>query len=128
MVSRSPSMPTPTPARSLVYRGTINGGRIVARDVYLSRHAAAAQPDPGAHGRGPRRDRAARPRRRAASDVFNVFVVPPLTPDGAIDVYQVSPQTRPGFYPLGGHFRTSVAPDGGVVASAAIPTPVSTRP
>jgi hypothetical protein len=41
-------------------------------------------------------------------------VVPPLTPTGNIDVYQISPQTQRGVFPLGGHFRTSVAPDGSI--------------
>ena len=37
--------------------------------------------------------------------------------DGPIDVYEISPQTARGVYPVGGHFRVSVAPDGSVAAN-----------
>ena len=54
------------------------------------------------------------------SDEFNVFVVPPASPDAPIDVYQLSPQTQRGHFPLGGHFKSTIAPDGSVVASTAL--------
>ena len=44
-------------------------------------------------------------------------MVPPSAADGPIDVYQISPQTARGRYPIGGHFKTSVAADGSVAAS-----------
>src|SRR5206468_1162746 len=53
-------------------------------------------------------------------DEFNVFVVPPASPDAPIDVYQLSPQTRPGHFPLGGHFKSTIARDGSIVASTAL--------
>ncbi len=121
----------------IVYRVTINGGRIVDRDIHL----AGARPPLNplqARMAAARAATAALPNQPCGSEVFNVFVVPPLTADGAIDVYQISPQTRPGFYPLGGHFRTSIAPDGSVAgtrgytsacldAAVAVPAP-GTRP
>jgi hypothetical protein len=101
-----------------VYRVTFNGGRIVDRDVHLAgtrpplnplqARMAAARAATGRLDNHP-----------CAGDVFNVFVVPPLTPDGTIDVYQISPQTQRGVYPLGGHFRTSVAPDGSIAGTRA---------
>jgi len=120
-----------------VYRGTINGGRIVARNVHVSGTRPPLNPIQ-ARMAAARAATAALDHRPCGGDLFNVFVVPPLTPDGVIDVYQISPQTRPGFYPLGGHFRTSVAPDGSVAATrgyteacvdvpVAIPAP-GTRP
>jgi hypothetical protein len=45
--------------------------------------------------------------------------MPPTTAGGPIDVYQISPQSRRGHFPIGGHFRTSVAADGTVSASRA---------
>src|SRR6185503_10367545 len=51
---------------------------------------------------------------------FNVFVVPPAAPSAPIDVYQLSPQTQRGHFPLGGHFKSTIAPDGSVVASTAL--------
>ena len=99
-----------------VYRVTIAGGRIVDRDVHLAGTRPPLNPLQARMAAA----RAATGRlenRPCTGDLFNVFVVPPLTPDGTIDVYQISPQIRPGFYPLGGHFRTSIAPDGSVAAT-----------
>jgi hypothetical protein len=53
-------------------------------------------------------------------DDFNVFVVPPAAPDAPIDVYQLSPQTQRGHFPLGGHFKSVIAPDGSVASSTAL--------
>jgi hypothetical protein len=53
-------------------------------------------------------------------DDFNVFVVPPASPDAPIDVYQLSPQSQRGHFPLGGHFKSTIARDGSVVASTAL--------
>jgi hypothetical protein len=121
----------------IVYRVTINGGRIVDRDIHLTGTRPPLNPLQ-ARMAAARAATAALPNQPCGSEVFNVFVVPPLTADGVIDVYQISPQTRPGFYPLGGHFRTSIAPDGSVAgtrgytstcldAAVAVPAP-GTRP
>lgn len=120
-----------------VYRVTINGGRVVDRDVHLAGTRPPLNPIQ-ARMAAARAATAGLDHRPCGGDVFNVFVVPPLTPEGPIDVYQISPQTRPGFYPLGGHFRTSVAADGSIVstrgytnacldAPVAVPAP-GTRP
>jgi hypothetical protein len=97
-----------------VYRANILGGRIVSRDVHI---AAAARPPLNPIQARMAAARAATGRldhRPCAGEDFNVFVVPPATADGPIDVYQISPQTRRGFYFLGGHFKTSIAADGSV--------------
>jgi hypothetical protein len=112
-----------------VYRVRINGGRIVDRDVHLAGTRPPLNPLQ-ARMAAARAATANLDHRPCGGDVFNVFVVPPLTPDGAIDVYQISPQTRPGHYPLGGHFRTSIAPDGSVAStrgytSACVDAPVA---
>ena len=100
----------------IVYRVTFNGGRAVDRDIHL----AGTRPplNPLQARMAAARAAAARTENRpCGSDQFNYFVVPPLTPDGVIDVYEISPQTQRGVYPVGGHFRVSVAPDGSVAAS-----------
>jgi hypothetical protein len=105
------------PGPVIVYRVTILGGRIVSRDVHI---AAAGRPPLNPIQARMAAARAATGRtenRPCAGEDFNVFVVPPATADGTIDVYQISPQTRRGFYFLGGHFKTSIAPDGSVAAT-----------
>lgn len=96
-----------------VYRVTFNGGRIVDRDVHLAGTRPPLNPLQ-ARMAAARAIAARQDHRPCGGDEFNYFVVPPLTPTGNIDVYQISPQTARGVYPLGGHFRTSVAPDGSI--------------
>jgi hypothetical protein len=96
-----------------VYRVTFNGGRIVDRDIHLAGTRPPLNPlqarMAAARAAASRQDH-----HPCGSDEFNYFVVPPTTPNGNIDVYQISPQTQRGVYPLGGHFRTAVAPDGSI--------------
>src|SRR5205085_7016852 len=99
-----------------VYRVTFNGGRIVDRDVHLAGTRPPLNPLQ-ARMAAARAATARLDNHPCSGDVFNVFVVPPLTADGTIDVYQISPQLQRGSFPLGGHFRTSVAADGSVAAT-----------
>ena len=55
--------------------------------------------------------------RPCGGDQFNYLVVPPTAPDAPIDVYQTSPQTGSGRYPIGGHFKTIIAADGSIVST-----------
>ena len=48
---------------------------------------------------------------------FNTVALPPETPNGAIVVYLLTPQTTAGEYPAGGHYEVDVAADGSVLAS-----------
>lgn len=100
----------------VVYRVTFNGGRIVDREVHLAGTRPPLNPLQ-ARMAAARAATARLDNHPCGGDVFNVFVVPPLTPDGPIDVYQISPQTQRGVFPLGGHFKTSVAADGSVAAT-----------
>lgn len=102
-----------------VYRVSIVGGRVTGRETFL----AGGRPPLGAHEARMAAARAATDaldHHPCAGEDFNVFVVPPAAPDAPIDVYQISPQTQHGHFPLGGHFRSTVAPDGSVTASDAI--------
>jgi hypothetical protein len=99
-----------------VYRAQIVGGRLAARDVFLAGSRPPLTPTL-------RRMAAARAavadldRRPCPADAeFNVFVVPPASADAPIEVYKLSPQLRPGRYPLGGHFLAAVAADGTVAS------------
>lgn len=98
-----------------VYRASILGGRVTSREIFL----AGNRPPLGAHlarMAAARRATEALDHRPCAGDAFNVLVVPPAAPDAPIDVYQISPQTARGHYPFGGHFKSTIAPDGSVAA------------
>jgi hypothetical protein len=105
-----------TPAPATVYRVNISAGRVVGREIFLTgtrpplnpiqaRMAAAGAVAAGLD------------HQVCGTGNFNALVVPPATADGPIDVYQISPQTARGQYPVGGHFKTTVAADGTVAAS-----------
>jgi len=109
-----------TPPTS-VYRVSIVGGRVTGRETFLT----GTRPPLGTHEARMAAARAATDaldNHPCGGDDFNVFVVPPAAPDAPIDVYQFTPQTGRGAFPLGGHFKSTIAPDGSVVASSAMST------
>jgi hypothetical protein len=99
-----------------VYRGRIQGGRIVQRDVF------AAGEQPALTGIAARmaaaREATSALDHQGCGGTFNVLVPPPETADAPIHVYQVRAQTARGRFPLGGHYRTIVARGGRVVEEA----------
>ena len=102
-----------------VYRVSIVGGRVTERHTFLT----GTRPPLGPHEARMAAARAATDaldHHPCGGDEFNVFVVPPAAPDAPIDVYQLSPQTQRGHFPLGGHFKSTIARDGSVVASTAL--------
>ena len=102
---------------SSVYRLSIVGGRVTGRETFLT----GTRPPLGPHEARMAAARAATDaldHHPCAGDEFNVFVLPPAAPDAPIDVYQFSPQTQRGHFPLGGHFKSTIARDSSVVASA----------
>ena len=100
--------------RKAVYRVSILGARAVSRSTFLD---PAERP-----GLTPAQERLAAAREATnaldhqpcAGGVFNVLVIPTETPDGPIDVYQMTPAAQRRHYPLGGHYRATVNPDGTV--------------
>lgn len=99
-----------------VYRAQVVGGRIAARDIFLAGSRPPLTPTLARMARA-RAAVAELDRRPCPADSeFNVFVVPPASAEGPIEVYKLSPQLRPGRYPLGGHFLATVAPDGSVAS------------
>ncbi len=101
---------------SAVYRVSILGGRVTSREVFL----AGNRPPLGPHQArmaAARRTTDGLDHQACGDQPFNVLVVPPAAPAAPIDVYQMSPQTRRGQFPVGGHFKSTVAADGTVTAS-----------
>jgi outer membrane biosynthesis protein TonB len=106
-------------APAAVYRANVLGGRVVSRETYLT---ATRPPLAAIEARMARARHAtdALDHQACGGQDFNVFVVPPTTPTGPIDVYQFSAQTQRGHFPVGGHFKTTIASDGTVSASHAV--------
>ena len=104
---------------SSVYRVSIVGGRVTGRETFLTGNRPALGPHE-ARMAAARAATDALDHHPCGGDDFNVFVVPPAAPDAPIDVYQLSPQTGRGHFPLGGHFKSTIAPDGSVVASTVL--------
>lgn len=100
-----------------VFRANILGGRVVSREIFLAAEGRPALSRTQARMAAARRTAAGQDHRPCGGDQFNYFVVPPAGPDGPIDVYQISPQTARGRFPVGGHFRTTIAADGTIAAT-----------
>lgn len=96
-----------------VYRASILGGRVTARDVFLGAERPGLTPLQ-ARMAAARAATDALDHRACTGQPFNVIVVPPATARAPIDVYQLSAPEAPGRFPLGGHFRATVAPDGSI--------------
>ncbi|HKR24808.1 MAG TPA: hypothetical protein VJS15_06080, partial [Allosphingosinicella sp.] len=99
-----------------VYRVNLLGGRIQGRETFLTGPRPPLNPVQ-ARMAAARRAAAGQEHRPCGGSEFNYFVVAPSAVDGPVDVYQISPQTARGRYPIGGHFKTSVAADGSIAAS-----------
>lgn len=54
-----------------------------------------------------------------AQDSFNAIALPPDAPDGPIPVYLLTPQTKTGEYPFGGHYEIDIGADGRVAGARA---------
>ncbi|HYI64626.1 MAG TPA: hypothetical protein VEW71_07050 [Allosphingosinicella sp.] len=105
-------------ARAALYRGRVENRRVVSRDVF----ADGGRPPLTALQRRLADARNAVPRmalRACVNSPFNVAVIPPETPEGAIDVYVLTPQVRNGYFPFGGHFRATLTPGGEIAAERA---------
>lgn len=107
-----------TPAGPVaVYRGSVAGNRIASREVF----AGVDRPALNVTQRRMAVARAAVATldRQPCGGEFNVFVVPPASAEGPVEVYKLSPQTQRGRYPVGGHFLATVAPDGSIASTRA---------
>lgn len=96
-----------------VYRANIMGPRVVSREIFTGADRPALNPIEARMARA--RDATEGLDHQACGEQpFNVFVIPPESASAPVDVYQISPATARGRFPLGGHFRSTVAADGTV--------------
>jgi len=102
---------------SVVYRVTILGGRVTAREVFLTPAQRPPLRPLQARMAAARNLAEAQGHEACGAGGFNYLIVPPSAPSAPIVVYQISAQTARGRYPVGGHFRTTVAADGSLVES-----------
>ena len=96
-----------------VYRGTVLGGRVTAREVFLTGTRPPLSPLQ-ARMAAAREATDAGEQRPCTDQPFNVFVVPPAAAGAPIDVYRFTAPNQRGRFPLGGHFRSTVEADGTV--------------
>ncbi|HEV2866447.1 MAG TPA: hypothetical protein VGX37_08015, partial [Allosphingosinicella sp.] len=96
-----------------VYSANVLGGRVVSRETHVAADRPALTPAQ-ARMAAARAAASAQNHRPCAGDQFNYLVVPPTGAEAPVDVYQISPALQRGRFPLGGHFRTTVSPDGSV--------------
>jgi hypothetical protein len=96
-----------------VYRADILGGRVTSRDVFLGADRPALNPLE-ARMAAARDATDALENQACGNQPFNVFVIPPASASAPVTVYQLSPATQRDHFPLGGHFRSTVAADGTV--------------
>ena len=101
-----------------VYRATVLGGRVTSRETFHGGEGPQLSPVQ-ARMTAARAAASALEHEACTTQPFNVLVVPPASADAPIDVYQVSTPVERGRFPLGGHFRTTVATDGAVADSRA---------
>lgn len=55
--------------------------------------------------------------RPCANEPFNSVIIPPSSDAGPVEVYLLTPQTKPDEYPLGGHYLLRIDGEGRVVSS-----------
>ena len=98
------------------YRGRVENRRVVSREIFEADERPTLTPFQRrlADVRG----MVARLGRRPCGNrAFNTAVIPPETPDGPIDLYLLTPQVEQGVFPLGGHYRFTIAADSSVQSS-----------
>lgn len=102
---------------SAVYRAEVLGPRVVSRETFLDPAARPALTPVQARMARARAATEGLDHQACSSQPFNVFVIPPASATAPIDVYQVSVPTQRGRFPLGGHFKSTIAADGSVSSS-----------
>ena len=101
-----------------IYRGRVLGSRITSREVFLGADRPALNPIQ-ARMAAARSASEVADQQACTSQPFNVLVVPPPSGSAPIDVYRMSAPAERGRFPLGGHFRSTVAADGHVAETRA---------
>ena len=97
-----------------VYRVSVLGGRVTARQIFLGDDRPALNPLQ-ARMAAARAAVVALGHRPCTGEAFNYLIVPPTAAGGEVAVYQVAPVVARGRVPLGGHRRTIIAADDSIV-------------
>lgn len=96
-----------------VFRATVLGTRVTSRQVFLVGDRPALNPVQ-ARMAAARATAATLEQRPCAGDQFNYLIVPAASADAPVEIYRMTPQTERRRFPLGGHFKATVAADGSV--------------
>ena len=104
-------------APKVVYRATVIGSRVTSREVFLGDDRPVLTP-PQARMAAARIASESDELQACGAQTFNALIIPPASPRAPIDVYRVSPPSQRGRFPLGGHFRSTVAVGGAVETHA----------
>jgi hypothetical protein len=101
-----------------IFSGDVKGNKVVATKIYGEDEDAALTPleQQMVAARETAMSTAFQPCVQAA---FNTVVLPGESPEQPLLVYLLTPQTRSGIYPFGGHYRLDLGPDGKVLYSRA---------
>ena len=110
-----------------VYRATVLGGRVTSREIFLGADRPALTPVQ-ARMAAARTASETDELRACTTQPFNVLVVPPASPRAPVDVYRISAPAGPGRFPLGGHYRSTVAAGGTVETHAFADTCADAQP
>jgi hypothetical protein len=105
-------------ARAALYRARVDNNRIVSSQIF----AEGARPQLTPVQRRIADVRATLDRielRTCARSGLNIAVIPPDSPDAPMDFYVLTPQTRAGSYPAGGHNRVTLSASGEVLSHRA---------
>jgi hypothetical protein len=89
------------------------GGRVTSREIFLGADRPALTPVE-ARMTAARAASGSGELQACTTQPFNVLVVPPDSAAAGVDVYRLSAPARRGRIPVGGHFQSTVAADGGV--------------
>jgi hypothetical protein len=100
-------------APKAIYRATVLGGRVTSREIFLGADRPALTPVQ-ARMAAARNASSSDELRACTSQPFNVLVVPPASARAAVDVYRISAPAQSGRFPLGGHYKSTVAAGGAV--------------
>jgi len=106
--------------RSAIYRAEMNGRNVVSAAVVAE--GADSSLSPQAQRLAAAREAAIKAladKRPCAKAPFNVLSMPTEDADGTTAVYLLTPMTRTGSYPFGGHYMAAVNGEGEVVRQRA---------
>lgn len=109
----------PEDAPVAFYRASVGNNRIRSAQVYPAASRPELSPDQRRLADARQAALSGTARRPCGQAPFNSAVIPPASWEGPVDVYLLTPQVNAGEYPIGGHFRVTVGPNGRVTSERA---------